>query len=338
MRINKGLLGWGVFLIVLGLEALAIRGGLVDAGLARRALEVWPIILVAIGVDLILKRTPAAPLGTIAVSLVFALMAGGLIATTPIAGRGTGVCGGVTAGVDGSAGMGPTSVPNGGTLGSEASVTIVADCGTVRINGASGSDYKLAWGGGDSLAPNVDASASRLALRRHTVAGVSVGAPAIDWTVTLPRDPVLRLDFQLNAGSMTAGLGGLRVSEFAAAVNAGEAKIDLSEAAARDIVMVNGSANAGSLSIALPAPVGTLAGALHVNAGTIRLCVPAAAGLRIRVDGEALASNNFADRGLTNADNTWTRSGWDTSSPSRIDLVVTANLGTITLDPEEGCG
>jgi hypothetical protein len=280
-------------------------------------------------------RTWAAALGTIAVSLAFALMAGGLIAITPIAGRGAGVCGGVTAGVDSSGGSRPTSVPNAGTLGAEASVTIIADCGTVHIDGANGSDYKLDWGSDERLAPDVSASVSSLVLRRHTIAGINVGAPAIDWTVTLPRDPVLDLDLQLNAGSVTAQLGGLRIPTLTAAVNAGEAKLDLSEA--RDTTAVHGSANAGSLSIAMPAPTATLTGTLQVNAGAIRLCVPSAAGLRIRVDGETLASNNFAGRGMLNTDNTWTRSGWDTST-SRIDLVVSANLGTITLDPEEGCG
>ena len=96
MHINRGLLGWGVFLIALGVEALAIRSGVVDANLARRALEVWPLILIAIGVDLVLQRTPASPLGTIAVSLVVALRAGALLATTPMARGGTGFCGGYT--------------------------------------------------------------------------------------------------------------------------------------------------------------------------------------------------------------------------------------------------
>ena len=118
-------------------------------------------------------------------------------------------------------------------------------------------------------------------------------------------------------------------------LNAGEAKLDLSGAG--DTTGLDGTANAGSLSISLPSVPGTLAGSLHVNAGTIRVCVPATAGLRIRVDGETLASDNFAQRGMTRSNDVWTLPSWNTSS-SRIDLTVTANLGTIMLNPEEGCG
>ncbi len=334
MHINRGLLGWGVFLITLGLEAIAIRGGLLDAGLARRALEVWPLILIAIGFDLVLQRTPASSLGTIAVSLVFALMAGGLIATTPIASRGTGLCGGITSGVNPAPQMRPTGPPTSGTLTGPATVTITTDCGTVRVDAIDGNDYRLGWQGADSaLAPAVEASDMSLNLRRNPASGPA--SPAIDWSVSLPRVPQINLDLQLNAGSATASLSGARIASLRATVNAGEAKLDLSGAG--DTTGLDGTANAGSLSISLPSVPGTLAGSLHVNAGTIRVCVPATAGLRIRVDGETLASDNFAQRGMTRSNDVWTLPSWNTSS-SRIDLTVTANLGTIMLNPEEGCG
>ena len=336
MHINRGLLGWGVFLVALGAEALAVRSGLLDPGLARRALEVWPLILIAIGVDLVLQRTPAAALGTIAVSLVFALMAGALIATTPIAGGGTGFCGGGVSSHDVVPLLPATAPITRGTLTGPATVTIAADCGTVRVDAVDGNDYQLGWQGSErALMPAVDASESSLSLRRNSTGGLDVGSPAVAWTVSLPRVPLLNLDLQLNAGSATVSLDGVRLASLQAKVNAGDAKLDLS--GATDTTDIVGTANAGSLSLTLPALPGTLNGALHVNAGTIRLCVPAIAGLRIRVDGEALASDNFAQRGMTKTDNTWTLPNWGMAT-SRIDIVASANLGTITLNPEDGCG
>ncbi len=336
MHINRGLLGWGVFLIALGVEALAIRSGVVDANLARRALEVWPLILIAIGVDLVLQRTPASPLGTIAVSLVFALMAGALLATTPMARGGTGFCGGITASGNPVPHMSPTGPAANGTLTGPATVTIAADCGTVQVNAVDGSDYTLGWLGSDgAVAPAVDASESSLSLHRNSAGGVNVGSPAVDWTVSLPRAPVLFLSLELNAGSATASLDGVRLASLQAKVNAGDVKVDLS--GATDTTDIVGTANAGSLALTLPGQPGTLTGSLHVNAGAIRLCVPAHAALRIRVDGETFASDNFAQRGMTKTGDTWTLPNWDAAS-SRIDLAVSANLGTITLNPEEGCG
>ena len=43
MRIDRGLLRWGVFLIVLGSVPLAVRAGYLDTDTVRRAWELWVI-------------------------------------------------------------------------------------------------------------------------------------------------------------------------------------------------------------------------------------------------------------------------------------------------------
>ena len=49
----------------------------------------------------------------------------------------------------------------------------------------------------------------------------------------------------------------------------------------------------------------------------------------------ALGSDNFGDAGLTkDGDDTWTRPGRRDGS---IDLDVSANLGSVNLNPEDGC-
>ena len=49
----------------------------------------------------------------------------------------------------------------------------------------------------------------------------------------------------------------------------------------------------------------------------------------------SLGSNNFSDAGMTkDGEDTWTRPG---RSDGSIDLDVSANLGSVNLNPEDGC-
>ena len=117
-------------------------------------------------------------------------------------------------------------------------------------------------------------------------------------------------------------------------MNAGSATIDMGEVTGLESIDI--SANAGSVSLTLPAPAATLNGSISANAGSVELCVPDGVGLRIHSSSSPLGSNNFGDRGLANDSGTWTRSGFDAST-QRIDLQVSANLGSVSLNPEGGC-
>ena len=52
MRINRGLLNWGVFLIALGGIPLAVDQGWLDSDVARDLGQLWPLLLVGIGLGL----------------------------------------------------------------------------------------------------------------------------------------------------------------------------------------------------------------------------------------------------------------------------------------------
>ena len=58
MKINRGLVFWGVALITAGTVALAIQAELIPADAARQAWRLWPLLLVAIGLAVIASRTP----------------------------------------------------------------------------------------------------------------------------------------------------------------------------------------------------------------------------------------------------------------------------------------
>ena len=57
MHVNRALLGWGVFFLVLGSVPLAVRYGLVDASAFATAWQLWPLLLIGAGLGLVLART-----------------------------------------------------------------------------------------------------------------------------------------------------------------------------------------------------------------------------------------------------------------------------------------
>ena len=328
MHLNRGLLGWGVFFITLGSVPLAVRGGYLDPAAVSRAWELWPLILVGIGLGLLLQRTKIAAVGGLVVALTFGLMGGGLLAGGLPAG-GFAACGLGSGGGDG--GTFPTQT---GTLGREARVSLDLSCGDLRSNSADGTGWTVAGTSDGGQAPEILSSGDRLEVRTPDRRGVNLGVRGSSWEVTLPRQVSLSLGLSVNAGSARLNLSSMRVPDLSVSVNAGDAKVWASGLV--ETGSFSASVNAGSLAISLPVPTADLRGSLSVNAGSIEVCVPDGAGLRIRMDDEGLGSNNFADRGLVRNGDTWTRAGYDATA-QRIELTADANLGSITLNPENGC-
>ena len=80
MHINRGLLSWGVFLIVAGLILLAVRAGWLSASQIAGWWNLWPLVLIGIGVGLVLTRTPFEVIGSVLVAGTFGLMLGAVLA------------------------------------------------------------------------------------------------------------------------------------------------------------------------------------------------------------------------------------------------------------------
>ena len=322
MHVNRGLLGWGLFLVLLGAVPLAVRAGAVDVPTVQRAWELWPLILIGIGAGLVLKRTRLSFVGGLVTAVTFGLIGGSLLAGgigTPFANCGAG-------------GNGTAFAGRSGTLGTDAAVDLTLSCGDLQVTTASGGTWTISGSDDRGAGPQIDAGSDRLIVDSNRRSGAGIVGASDHWQVTLPQDPRLTLDVTLNAGSARLDLSGADVPQVGATVNAGSLRIDLSDAAA--VGTIDATVNAGSLKVRLPAR--SVTGSLTANAGAIELCVPSGVAIRFHTSDNPLGGNNFASRGLTKSGSDWVSAGFDTAT-TRIDVTTTANLGSINLNPENGC-
>ncbi|MEO5965086.1 MAG: hypothetical protein ABIR11_06440 [Candidatus Limnocylindrales bacterium] len=332
MHVRRGLLGWGVFFIVLGAVPLAVRSGLVSGSVVGGAWQLWPLVLIGVGIGLVLQRSKAAVVGALVVAVTAGLMAGGALAA--------GMRGFVS--VDG---FGPCSIGSGdglpfpdqrGTLGRQAIVQLELDCGQLAVDSASGDGWQLTGSSSDGRPPAVDASTDRLSIGTGARSGVHVGldsSTGTSWSATLPQAPQTQLGVTSNAGSAQLNLAAMTLTTVDLAVNAGSVVMDLSEVAAIDRLSID--VNAGSAAVILPAK--PLTGDLTANAGSLEVCVPSGVDLRIVLMDNSLGSNNFADAGLEQSGESWATPGFGQGA-TRIELTASASLGSIDLNPESGCG
>ena len=123
----------------------------------------------------------------------------------------------------------------------------------------------------------------------------------------------------------------MHIGTLSGTTNAGSTVIDFAGAS---LGSLSYTVNAGSVGITLPAA--SVSGSASVNAGSLNLCAPPGAGLRIELS-SILASNNFAERGLVQTGSTWTSPGYATAAV-KIDLSLSANAGSVEIDPTGGCG
>jgi hypothetical protein len=159
-----------------------------------------------------------------------------------------------------------------------------------------------------------------------------VFGPRESWRVTLPGASLLDLDLQANAGETTVDLGGARLGTVGLQLNAGAATVDLGSV--EEIETIDFGLNAGSLAVTLPNA--SMTGSIHANAGSVKLCAPEGAALKLETGESIVASYDYGGHGLTHDGSTWTTPGFDAAAV-RIELRTEANAGSFVLDPEGGC-
>jgi hypothetical protein len=311
MSIDRGRLGWGVFFVTLGLVPLAVRFGWVDPAWFDGIWRLWPLILIGIGIGLLLRRTALAALGNVIVGLTFGLMIGGALAVPINAGFSC-----IPGGGDGGT---PTS-QSGTFTGQTAEVDIAFPCGEVLIALTPGSDWTVSTTGIEADDINVESSPERLEVDRASGADFWNQGQGATVQVDLPTVPALGLAIDVSAGSATADLAGARLSGLSLSVNAGEATARMTEAVVEGLSI---SVNAGSADITLPAA--SFDGSASVNAGSLAMCVPEGAALRV-TSSSALGSVDVGP-GFTREGDAWVTSAW-TDDGQGSEMSVSVNLGS----------
>lgn len=323
MHLDRRIVNAGAFLVALGGVPLLVQVGALDSARVADAWRLWPVLLIAAGIGFILARTRLSGLGAFISAFTLGVIGGGLLAA-----------GAPGIGVIGCGGPGgiPFSGSSGAFSGSTASVSITVNCGDLRLTTEPGSGWTLRGSSTNGDVPTVDSGGSSLSITGRPVADfLDLGGRRSSWNVTLPTGPTLGVGLILNAGSGHLDLAGANLSSLSVTGNAGSTRIDGSRA--MGLGSLDATVNAGELRIAVPAA--TVQGSVTVNAGSVGICVPPGTALRVQTSG-ALGSNDLGGHGLIESNGAWTTPGFDTAAV-KIDIDATINAGTLKLDPSGGC-
>ena len=319
MRVNRRFINWGVFLVALGAVLVAADLRWVDGGTLADALTLWPLALVAIGVGLVLRRTPFALVGGLLAAALPGLVLGGAIAAAPRLAIDCGV-------PNESVGLTTTD----GSFSGAANVRVNSGCGSIVVTTVSGNRWSLDSGNTEGRQPVIRSSPTSLTVET----GVRDGWGAIHagrdtWNLSLPTSPIDDLTMAVNAGTGRIDLAGAELGHLDVTTNAAETIVHLEDAT---LSTLDGSVGAGLLSIHMPA-ASDVRGSLKVNAGDLQICTPPGVGIRISHEG-------FADA-VTVGDLREAGSHWQSpdygSATHRVDLDVVVNFGAVEINPIGGC-
>ncbi|MCI0582947.1 MAG: cell wall-active antibiotics response protein [Chloroflexi bacterium] len=318
MTANRRFLYWGVLLVALGGIVVAADLELVTESTIRDALSLWPLILIALGVAIVVRRTRYSAGAWLVAAALPGLAIGGLFAAGP------------RLAIDCLAEGRPVLESETGQLEEPASISIRAGCGSLSVTTAEGSTWRLAAADADNAVARVDASSTSLDIdagsRGHWGGDID---RSTTWHLTLPTSTIDELDLTMNAGQSSVDLDGARIGSLRLTTNAGEAVVDASSAEIGDLSV---TVDLGSTSISLPAGA-DIVGSLDVNLGELKVCLPEGLGLRV-TQGDELGEVSYEGR-------TQDRGAWQSPDYERaahhVDLLVNVSLGSLEFNPMGGC-
>jgi len=329
MSVDRRLLNWGVFLVLLGGVPLAVAQGWIPEDVVAHAWELWPLILIGAGIGLILSRTPLRALGGIIVAGTFGVILGAMLAVG-FGGLSLGNvgCGGVT-------GRAPQILQeNGAFAGGAGRVVLAANCATLEVSTSAGAGWGVTVTGTENARPTVTHDGGEMAVRSPENPVVfPFSTQRSTWQVDLGTDPRLDLELNLNAGDARVDLGSATVGRLSFEGNAvGNTRLDISGAT---VDRLDVAVNAADVAILLPASA-DLVGSVVGNAASVSLCADATVGLRLLVEENITASNNYDDQGLTQRGSTWETTNY-ADAATKVELRTTGSAVSFTLNPKDGC-
>lgn len=319
MRLNRGLVFWGVALVSAGLVALAIQYDLIAEESARQAWQLWPVALIVIGLAVIAGRTPFAMVASLAAGIVVGGLVGTLVAGWPD-GLAIG-CGGSTD---------EQVAANGTFSGATAEVDLEFDCGELAVAMGDGTGWSVDARHGSNAEPTIEDGAASLRVDSDDSSWFGLGDARQAWDVTLPTDVELALEVGANAASSTLDLAGASFTSLSIDANAGEVALGLEGASADEVSI---EANAGSVGITVDDST-TVAASIQLNAGSLELCVPDGASVAVTVnDDNVTFSHDLEDSGLSQSGSTWRSGDGDTD----VTFEVEGNAASLAYNPDGGC-
>jgi hypothetical protein len=320
MRVNRGLIFWGVALVTAGAVALAIQSDLIAGETAREAWRLWPVVLIVIGLAVISARTPFGMVATLAAGLVAGGLAGTLVAGWPD-GMSIG-CGGETD---------SRTAANGDFTGASASVELDFNCGDLAVSMVQGTAWTVEARYGSDSEPRITSDDGSMRVELDDAGGfIGFADSRQDWDVALPLDTQLALDVSANAASSVLDLDGATLSDVSIDANAGEMTLGLGGAAVGELSI---NANAGSVGMTVDQAT-TGSGRVEMNAGSLDLCVADGVSIAITINDDNITfSHDLEDSGLTRSGDTW-RSGVGTAD---VTLEIEGNAASFAYNPDGGC-
>jgi hypothetical protein len=318
MRVNRGLLYTGVFLVALGGIIVAAELLAIDTVRVTDALRLWPLAIVAIGAAIALRRTDLAlPTGMLAAAIP-GLVLGGALAVAP---RFAVDCG--------RHGQPPAVTTERGSFDGPAQVSVTGGCGTITVRTAPGDDWQLAVANSAGRMPNVTSSQRSLSVASIDEDLAFFDAGRDDWDLTIPTSAIDDLSLEVLAGESQVGLDGARIDRLAVTANVADVVVDASNSS---VATLTGAVGVGSMSILLPTD-SDLDGMLRIGAGELQVCAPPGVGLRLTTRGTA---KDVTVGGRDVRDAEWQSPGY-ASARRHADIHVDVNFGTVEIDPIGGC-
>jgi hypothetical protein len=320
MKVRRSFIYAGLFLVALGGVLVTADLNAVDTAALTDVIRIWPLVPIAIGLGIVLRRTPAAlPAGMLAAA-VPGLVLGGAVAAVP---RFGGDCG--------ARGTPSVVAEQQGTFDGAGSVSVSVGCGSLTVHTAAGSGWAVAAGNTASRAPSIATDARSLSIDDwpgHRYDVLAAGRDA--WDLTLPTTSLDALDVTTFANRSHLDLAGAQIGQLTIKADASDVIVDASAAAS--LASLTAVLNVGQLAIHLPAAA-DLIGAFRIGGGGLQLCAPPDLGVRVTVRG---LPREIHVGGLSQNGTDWQSANY-ASAAHRADLSITATFGTVEINPIGGC-
>lgn len=317
MNGHRRFLYWGLFFVAMGGVLVAADLVSLDQSALVAALRLWPVVFIAIGVAILVRRTRYSLVAWLVTASLLGLGIGGALAAGP------------RLAVDCPGGGRQALLSQGGSFDGPARVSVNAGCGSLEVQTVPGAAWRLEPEGSGTPTATVAASSTSLTVDAGTQ-GAGFGTDTSQtWRLQLPTSPLDELSLSFNAGTAHLSLPGAQIGAFRATANAAETVIDLSGATVREM---SAKTNLGAMSIHLP-EAASLTGSLAVNLGQINVCFPANLGLRIT---QHHVIGQVSYEGFEQHNSTWQTPGYELAA-QHADLDLDVNLGSIQFNPIGGC-